>query len=64
MENGEYQGRVLTTLARLETKMNSVCDKQADHETRLRSLEKMEYKFMGAFAIMVIIGNAVIWIVK
>ena len=64
MENGDFQKEVIDTLARLETKMNAVCSKQKDHENRLRSLEKMKYKFMGAFAIIAVIGNVIIWVVK
>ncbi len=40
MEDGKFQNEVIATLSRLETKMNSVCKTQVDHEKRIRFLEK------------------------
>ena len=55
MENGEYQKKVLTSLIRLETKMDSVCKGQDDHEKRIRFLEKGIWVVIGFILIAEII---------
>ena len=52
MENGQYQKTVIATLARLETKMDAVCEKQKDHEKRLRFLERGAWVVFGVIAII------------
>ena len=58
MENGEFQKEVIGTLARLETKMNGVCEKQRDHEKRLRFLEKGAWIVIGIIVIAEIVLRA------
>ena len=60
MENGEFQKKVIGTLARLETKMDSVCKKQEDHEKRIRFLEKGYFIAVG----ILIVANIVIGFMK
>ena len=60
MENGVFQNEVIRTLARLETKMNSVCDKQKDHEKRIRFLEKGIWIAIGVLVVADIVLRAVI----
>ncbi len=51
MENGEYQKKVIDSLARLETNMKGVCKKQDDHEKRIRFLEKSIWIAIGVLIV-------------
>ena len=53
----EYQAEVLERLARIETKMNGICDKQADHEKRIRFLERGMWLAVGVLVVADIILN-------
>lgn len=54
MENRDFQDKVISTLARLETKMDSVCKKQEDHEKRLRFLERSTWIVLGVILIITV----------
>ena len=51
MENGEYQKKVIDSLARLETNMKGVCKEQDDHEKRIRFLEKSIWIAIGVLIV-------------
>ncbi len=40
---GKFRDDVIDTLARLDTKMNQILEKDADKEKRLRSLERWKW---------------------
>ncbi|KKM43720.1 hypothetical protein LCGC14_1562600 [marine sediment metagenome] len=58
MDNGEYQKKVIDSLARLETNMKGVCKKQRDHEKRIRFLEKGVWIVIGILVIAEIVLRA------
>lgn len=43
---------LLTSIARLETKMDAILLRGEDHETRLRLLEQRIWQFVGASVLM------------
>ncbi len=60
MENGEYQKKVIDSLARLETNMKGVCKKQDDHEKRLRFLERGIWVAFGMLVVADILVNTLV----
>ncbi len=52
MENGKWQQEVIGSLARINTKLDGICDSQKDHEKRIRFLERGAWVVFGIIAIL------------
>lgn len=51
----EQESEILQRLTRIETKLDSKIEKLADHEKRIRFLERYAFILLGIFGIAVII---------
>ena len=51
----EQENEILQRLTRIETKLDSKIEKLADHEKRIRFLERYAFMLLGVFGLIMVI---------